>query len=181
MTTTATAERYSGTTIFLHWLILVLIVTSYASMELKDFFPKGSDVREGMKYWHFSVGLSILALVVVRIAARLAGPAPPIVPAPPAYVASAAKAGHIALYALMVMMPIGGWLILSGEGKAIPLWGLELPPLIGEDKDFAGLIEDLHEIGAKIGYLLIAIHAAAALYHHHVVKDNTLRRMLPGR
>jgi cytochrome b561 len=134
-----------------------------------------------MKYWHFSVGLTILALVLVRIWARLSGPTPPIVPAPSPLVAKAAKAVHLALYALMVLMPIGGWLILSGEGKAIPFWGFELPPLAGENKDFAELVEELHEIGGKIGYALIAIHAAAALYHHHVVKDNTLRRMLPGR
>lgn len=180
MTGNAAPTRYSTLSIGLHWLMLFLIVAVYAAMELREFFPKDSPERNAMKAWHFTLGLTVLALVVIRIAARFMGPTPPIVPEPPAWQSLLAKLVHLGLYALMVLMPIGGWLILSGEAKAIPFWGIELPPLIGENKDFAELIEEVHEIGGKVGYFLIGLHAAAAIYHHRVVKDNTMRRMMPG-
>ncbi len=74
-----------------------------------------------------------------------------------------------------------GWLLLSAGGKPIPFFGLELPALIAPDDGLKGTIKELHETLANIGYALIALHAAAAIYHHHVLKDNTLTNMLPER
>ena len=88
---------------------------------------------------------------------------------------------HLALYALMIGMPLMGWFVLSAQGKAITVFGFELPSLVGESKSIAGWAKELHEAGGTIGYLLIGLHAAAAVFHHHVVGDNTLRRMLPRR
>jgi cytochrome b561 len=81
----------------------------------------------------------------------------------------------------MTLMPILGWVILSAEGDPIPFWGLELPPLTAPDKALAEEVEELHETIGNIGYFLIGGHAAAALLHHYVIKDNTLVRMLPRR
>jgi cytochrome b561 len=81
----------------------------------------------------------------------------------------------------MIAMPILGWLILSAEGDPIPFWGLELPPLTAPDKEFAEQLEEVHETIGNVGYFLIGAHAAAALFHHYVMKDNTLIRILPGR
>ena len=69
----------------------------------------------------------------------------------------------------------------SAGGKAIPFFGLELPALIGESKSLAKQIKEVHEAVATLGYVLVGLHAAAALAHHYVIKDNTLRRMLPLR
>jgi cytochrome b561 len=88
---------------------------------------------------------------------------------------------HVALYALMIGMPLAGWLMLSAAAKPIPLFGLQLPALIGESKALADLIEEIHETGGTVGYYLIGLHAAAALFHHYVKRDNTLPRMLPSR
>ena len=88
---------------------------------------------------------------------------------------------HVALYTLMVGMPLAGWLLLSAEGKPIPFFGLHLSALIGKSKYLADLIEEIHETGGTMGYFLIGLHTAAALYHHYFVRDNTLRRMLPNR
>ena len=88
---------------------------------------------------------------------------------------------HAALYLLMVGMPLGGWLILSAEGKRVPFFGLQLPPLEGEKKDLAKVAEEIHETAGVVGYWLIGLHAAAALFHHYAMRDNTLRRMLPFR
>lgn len=78
-------DRYSGISIVLHWLMVLLIVAAYSLILSRSEFPKGSEARALVKMLHFSIGLSIFALVWVRIAARLAsGPAPAITPAPPA-------------------------------------------------------------------------------------------------
>jgi cytochrome b561 len=76
--------------------------------------------------------------------------------------------------------PIAGWVILSASGKTIPFYGLELPALVGPSKALSEQVKELHETVATIGYFLIGLHALAALYHHYVRKDDTLRRMLPG-
>lgn len=81
----------------------------------------------------------------------------------------------------MVGMPLAGWLLLSAAGKPIPFFGLQLPALIGESKDLAGVIKEIHEIGGTVGYFLIGLHAAAALFHHYFLRDDTLRRMLPSQ
>ena len=88
---------------------------------------------------------------------------------------------HIALYVLMISMPVVGWLVLSAKGNPIPFFGLELPPLVGKDKELAKAILEVHEIGANAGYFLVGLHAAAALYHHYFLRDNTLTRILPHR
>jgi len=79
----------------------------------------------------------------------------------------------------MIGMPVLGWLILSGEGKTIPFYGMELPALIAKNKELAENVEDIHKTIAEVGYYLLGLHTLAALYHHYLVKDNTLRRMLP--
>lgn len=176
-----TESRYGSLSIGLHWLMLLLIAAVYACIELRGNFPKGSDIREGLKTWHFMLGLSILVLVLVRLAAHFIGPVPRIEPDPPKWQSLFAKLMHIALYALMIGMPLLGWLTLSAEGKLVPFFGLQLPSLVGESKSVAGWAKELHETGGTVGYFLIALHAAAALFHHYVVRDNTLRRMLPSR
>ncbi len=181
MNQASSPNRYSGLSIAIHWVMLLLIVAVYACIELREYYPRGSDIREGLKIWHNMLGLSVLALVVVRIVARLGRPVPPIAPEPPAWQMLSAKLVHFALYAMMILMPLAGWLILSAEGKAIPFFGFELPPLVGKNEGFAELIEELHEAGGKIGYFLIGLHALASLVHHYVAKDNTLRRMMPGK
>lgn len=175
------ARRYSRATIFIHWAMLLLIAAVYAAIELREFFPKGSDIREGFKSWHFMLGLTVLALVGVRIVMRVVGPTPPIIPAPPAAQRLLARTVHLALYALMIAMPLAGWAILSAKGAPIPYFGLELPPLVPANKPLAEQIQDVHETIGTVGYGLIALHAAAALAHHYLRGDDTLRRMLPWR
>lgn len=176
-----TQQRYGTLSIALHWGMLVLMVAVYACIELREFFPKGSDPREALKAWHFMLGLSVLALVLVRLVARLNQPTPEITPTPAAWQQLLAKIVHVILYAFMLGMPIAGWVMLSAAGKPIPFFGLELPALISENKDLAKQIKELHAEVGELGYFLIGLHAAAALFHHYVLKDNTLTRMLPPK
>lgn len=175
------ANRYPTISILLHWAMALLIAGVYAAIELREFFPKGSDIREGFKSWHFMLGLLVLLLVIARIVARMATTAPPIVPAPAGWQRFAAKAVHLALYGLMLGMPLAGWMILSAKGAPIPFFGLELPPLVAPDKRLGEQVKEIHETAGTVGYWLIGLHAAAALAHHHFRKDDTLSRMIPGR
>jgi len=173
-------ERYGTLSMALHWLMFILMAAVYASIELRVIFPKGSDPRETMKVLHFMLGLCVLLLVTIRIYARITSPTPSIQPALSPTQQFAAKVGHLALYALMISLPFLGWLMLSAAGKPIPFFGLELPALIEENKPLAKQLKKLHEAIGVLGYYLIALHIAAAFYHHYFKKDNTLTRILPG-
>ncbi len=174
-------DRYHALSISVHWLTVVLLVAVYALIELRGIYPKGSAASELMKTWHFMLGLTVFGVVFVRLALRAIFPPPGIEPPPPTWQHALAKLMHLLLYAFLLIMPILGWLTLSAKGKVIPFFGLELPPLIGADKGLAGSLEDIHETIGTLGYYLVGLHTAAALFHHYITRDNTLRRMLPRR
>lgn len=177
MTTVNTRSRYSTLSIGLHWLMFLLIVAAYVAMELRESYPRGSDTRELFKSIHYMVGLSVLGLVIVRLAARLLTPGP--VPLEePVWRSLMSKAVHAALYGFMIAMPVLGWLILSGEGDSIPFG---LPALSGTNEGLAHQMEELHEAGGNLGYLLVGVHAAAALFHHYVLRDGLMNRMRLGQ
>lgn len=173
-----TTTRYGSLSIGLHWLMLLLFIGVYASIELRVLYEKGSDPRESLKSLHFALGMLVFALVWLRIAARLSGPTPAIQPAPAQAQQLASKLLHLALYVLMVGMPLSGWLLLSAAGKPIPF---DLPTLIEANKELASQIKEAHEVIGTTGYFLIGGHVIAALYHHLVVRDDTMTRILPLR
>lgn len=174
-------EFYGRLSIGLHWLTLAMFIAVYGCIELRELFPRGSPPREALKTWHFMLGLSVLVLASLRLLVTVARPAPAILPAPPGWQKLAATLVHVALYALMLGMPLAGWLLLSAEAKPIPFFGLQLPSLIAASKPAAELIKTIHETAGTVGYFIIGLHAAAALFHHYLVGDNTLTRMLPPR
>ena len=161
MSTTDIRQRFSSLSITLHWLMVLLISAVYAAILLRENYPKGTDMREGLKSWHFMLGLAVLALVIIRLVARLSQRKPPVTPEPSAWQALLANATHLALYAFMLAMPLAGWVILSASGKPIPFFGLELPALVGQSKTLAGQVKDWHETVGTIGYFLIGFHALA--------------------
>ena len=181
MSWNTTTDRYGSLSILMHWLVLALLIGVYACIELRVLYPKGSDLREGLKTWHFMLGLSVFALVWLRLAIRFFTPSPQMSPAIVAWQRHLAELMHAALYVFLIIMPILGWLTLSAGGKVMPFFGLELPALIAPDKAFAGSVKEVHETIGTIGYYLIGVHAAAALYHHYFMRDSTLLRMLPQR
>jgi cytochrome b561 len=172
---------YGSSLITLHWLTLLLIVLVYACIELRVLYPKGSEIREALKTWHFMLGLSVFILVWVRLVTRLLVRTPPIVPPPPRWQLLVAHVSEVTIYLFMIAMPLLGWLLLSAENAAVPFFGARLPALIGESEPIAKQLKAIHELIGKVGYFLIGIHAAAALVHHYIQRDNTLVRMLPGR
>lgn len=177
-----TERQYGSLVIAMHWLMLVVLALVYACMELRGLATKGSDLHNSIKSLHFSLGLCVIGLVVLRLAIRgVAGTAPAVRPPIPRWQDLLARSMHYALYAFMIVTPILGWLTLSAAGEPIPLFGLSVPPLVGADESLADQVKELHETLATAGYFLVGLHAAAALLHHYIRRDNTLVRMLPGR
>ena len=174
-----TTDRYGWLSMGLHWLMLLLIIGVYACISLSDAFAEGSDTQMLLKTWHFTLGLTVFSLLWVRLIAKSVGTTPLIKPPIARWQDITAKAVQTLLYLLMVAMPLLGWLTQSAAGKAIPFYGWQLPALINENKALEDTIKEIHGAGAATILILVGVHAAAALHHHYVVRDNTLRRMLP--
>jgi cytochrome b561 len=170
-------NRYAAVSVWLHWLMVLMFIAVYSTIELRVLFPRGSEDRELIKTAHFLLGLSVFVLVWLRILAR-------VVTETPSrenygkFQIYLSKFVFFALYALMIVMPLLGWSIVSAEGHIINILGFELPPIIDTNKDLAHDIEEIHETLGKVGYGLIALHATAALGHHYIKRDSTLKRML---
>ena len=171
--------RYPNALIVLHWATLLLLAAAYACIELRGNFPRGSAVRDGLKEWHYALGLMVFLLLWLRLALRFRGPIP--APLPARWQRWAASTMHARLYVFMAAMPLLGWALVSAEGK-LPTWfGISLPALIPPGPAQAEQLEHWHETLGLVGYWLIGLHATAALSHHYWLRDSALRRMLPGR
>ena len=171
-------NRYSSMSVGLHWLMLLLIAAAYITMEFRGVFERGTEQRNLMVYSHYLLGLSILVLVIFRVLVRLIT-ATPEREQYGRFQQISAKLMFLALYALMILMPLLGWATISAEGKVVTVFSWQLPALLAENKDLAHVLEEIHVILGKVGYFLIGLHALAGLFHHFVKGDNTLKRMLP--
>jgi cytochrome b561 len=179
--------RYDGVAIALHWLTALAIIGLIAMGLIMTDLPRGSALQFKMFQLHKSVGVTVLALTLLRLAWRLAHRPPPLPDEMPAWEKLAAHAGHLGLYGLMFAMPLSGWAVVSASPLNIPtvLYGVipwpHLPILstLADKKPVAEALEDLHSAGAWILIALLVVHAGAALRHHFLMKDDVLRRMVP--
>lgn len=176
-----TPSHYSATSRLYHWGMAVLIIGAIVAVELHEFFPKGDPVRGALVNAHKQAGLLVFLLVWLRLSWNLRHPAPAIVPEPAPIVAFMAKAGHGALYLCMIALPALGFVMSQMGERPLSLFGLPLPTLFGPDKAMAGVLKEGHEVVGNFMIFLIAAHAAAAIWHHVKLKDNTLLRMLRPR
>lgn len=166
----------------MHWITALVIAAVFATIEIRGYYPRGSEMRDFLTASHKSLGMLVLLLVLIRINLIAGKSAPPIVPAPPAWQNTLARFIHLTLYAAMIAMPILGWLMTSAKGRPIPFFGLTVAPIISPDKELAHTLEEVHEFIGNALYYVIGLHAAGALVHHYLLKDNTLLRMVrPSR
>lgn len=172
-------RRYSPGLRRLHWLMALLILLVYLAVEQRGLFARGTPARAAMMQTHFWLGLSVLALVVWRIALRMRRGVPPIHPPLPAWQALPAGLLHLLLYAFLIAMPVLGLLTAWTDGKVlyVPFSQIALPALFAPDPALAERLEDLHGSIGEFFYWVIGLHVLAALYHHFVRRDDTLRRM----
>ncbi|CAN5646366.1 cytochrome b [soil metagenome] len=174
-----TTERWGAVSQSLHWLIVLLILAQGSVGLLMGDMRNGPDKIQ-VYALHKSVGLSILALVVLRLLWRLYAGAPRPVAGTPRWQQRIATATHGLLYALLLAMPLSGWLFNSAAGFPLQWFGLfNLPAITSQDTGLRELAGQLH---AWLFWTLVAVatvHAAAAFYHHLFLRDATLARMLP--
>lgn len=163
----------------LHWLIAALIlVMAWLGLTMGD-LPNGPD-KIATYALHKSLGLSILALVALRLLWRLYAGAPAPLAGTPRWQERIAALTHLALYALLLAMPLSGWLLNSAAGFPLQWFGLfNLPALAGRDEALHALAGQVHELLFWALAALVVLHAAAALHHHLFLRDATLARMLP--
>ncbi len=172
---------YAGIQKALHWLTAVLVV---AMIGVGLALPRiGPGPMTNILYEvHKSTGMLVLALVLVRLAVRWRLGAPPPDPGLPAWQRRAAAASHALLYVLLVLMPVTGWAATSACCRPVEfLWTVPATLPVPADNALAKQVFLLHYAMAFALAGLVALHAAAALHHHLVRGDDTLRRMLPGR
>ena len=159
-----------------------------AGMTMTRLHP-GSALQFSLYQLHKSVGITVLALTLVRIGWRLAHRPPPLPPTMPLWERRAAAAGHLGLYALLLAMPLSGWAAVSASLFNIPtvLYGLlpwpHLPGLatLAPPAKLAAeaLLKQIHDAGAWTMLALLALHVGAALRHHFQLRDGVMARMLP--
>lgn len=170
-------ERYGAVAIALHWLTALLIV---ANLLLGlSMVPLPLSPRKLQWYlWHKWIGITVFLLAWLRVVWRWRHPAP----APmPGWQGGAASAAHIALYVLLVAVPVSGWVYSSATGIQVVYLGMvPLPDLVAKDRELAGVLRVLHLSLVLTLAILVVLHVAAALKHHYVDRDGVLARMLPG-
>ena len=182
MTLKNTRERWGAVSQGFHWLI-VLLILGLAIVGL----TMGDLPRTPKYFWvytaHKSMGITVLVLMLLRLAWRLYAGAPAPVAGTPRGQAALASVTHWALYALALAIPLSGWLYDSASSlRPFKLYGLfTMPKLSGPDERLADLAHDAHELLFWVLVVLVALHAAAAFYHHLFQRDDTLARMLPRR
>ena len=171
--------RYSGPAIALHWLTAALILcTIPLGMYMSDL--KLSPLKLQLYSYHKWIGVTVLLLVLVRLAWRYTHKPPALQADMPLWQQRAAHAVHHLLYLLMLCIPVSGWLMSSAKGVPVVYLGLlQLPDLVSKDKALGKLLETAHEQLSYALLLLLALHLAAVIKHQFIDRDDTLSRMLP--
>jgi len=170
------AERYNRVAQTLHWIIAALVLGNIGGGLLHDALE---DVINLMPL-HKASGMTVLALTLVRIAWRFTWRAPAHPAGMSAMEAAAARGVHVLFYGLMLAMPLSGWIMASAGKYPLTWFGLfDLPKLgVTRDDPAYGIAHEAHEILGWVFLALAALHIAAALRHHFLLRDNVLRRML---
>lgn len=172
-----TDTRYGIVAKSLHWIIAILIITAW----IVGFYMADLPAKDPSKFklfdLHKSVGMLILMLVIARLSWRLYDGSPKFYNMNPLLVV-AAYTVHYLLYAFMFIQPLSGWAMSSAAGFNPSFFGLfTFPGLVAKNPPNAEFWVAVHNSSAMILLTLFILHVGAALAHHFIFKDNTLRRM----
>jgi cytochrome b561 len=172
-------DRWGAVSQAFHWTIVVLLVVmAYLGLTMTD-LPTSAH-KANVYALHKSIGLTILVLVVLRLAWRLYAGRPLEVDGMPRWQQRIAALTHAGLYGLLFAIPLSGWVINSTSGFPLRWFGLvRVPAIAPRDTALNHLAKETHEVLFWILVATAAVHAAAAIYHHIVQRDATLVRMLP--
>lgn len=174
------SPRWPAAVRWLHWLGLLLVVATAMIGLLMVDMERGSEPRRLFYGLHKSLGVTALALAALRVAVRLATRAPAPLAAP-VWQLRTAHATHLLMYALLLALPLSGWLLNSVAGQPLPWFGLfQLPALAARDPDLRQVLDTAHVWLFWTLAALVALHLAAVLHHQLLRRDGLLRRMLPA-
>jgi len=186
-----TPTRYGVISSSIHWATVVLVAALLLSGKVGDIETEGSG--KALYYWHTSLGILVFLLVLARIVWRFVSPPPPLPKTTPSLTRRLAQTMHVAFYALLVALPLSGWLAASAESGApvtffglanLPRWELQMGAPEGRSGEGENaneeLFEETHEVLGNLLLILASLHVNAALKHHFFDKDEVLKRMLPG-
>lgn len=177
---TPSSARYSPKARWLHWAMAVLIVLAYALILSRTQFARGSELRTFVVQSHFWVGIVVLIMAFFRVAERRRHTPPDITPPLEGFLRMAATLSHYLLYAFLFAQPLLGlFTVLIEKGSLpIPLTQILIPSPFPVSDRFAESLEDIHKLLGTIFYYVIGLHVIAAIWHHYVRKDNTVKRMV---
>lgn len=178
MTQMARAANWTSAARGLHWLVALLLVAVWGAIELHHIPPKGTPWHDHWKTIHFSLGLTVLLLMILRLYWRSRHPAP--APLGNRLQSVFARLVQGLLYIVVLTMPLLGFSLRQFAGKPIDFYGLvELPQLVAPNKDIAHSIAFLHkDLLWYVLLALVALHLLGVLWHHFINRDNTLKRMI---
>lgn len=164
----------------LHWIMAAVIVAAIVVGLYAADLPKGDP---GKGYWfgiHKSLGVTVLLLIVPRILWRIRKGIPAYRVPLDRLTLLGASAGHAALYVLMLVLPVSGYILSTAADRPVSWFGVfSLPRLVPVDKALSHLAEETHETAAWIIIAVIAVHVLASLWHHWFKRDEVLARMAP--
>jgi cytochrome b561 len=171
-------QRYRWPTIGIHWLTVLLIIAAFVLATILEDMTL-SPLKLKLYSWHKWVGITVLFLLPLRLLFRFLDPLDHRAGLT-ALEVKASAAVHGVIYLLLIAVPMFGWLHSSAAGFPVVWLGvLPLPDLVGKDKALAEIFKELHEGSVNLLIALVVMHAAAALYHHHIRRDGVLARMVP--
>ena len=164
-----------------HWVIALLVFCMIALGWYAELLPRSPEKLEFFAL-HKATGVLILGFMVLRLLWRLVNPTPILPPSLKGWEKAAAIGTHWLLYLVVFLMPISGYVLNSAKNFPFTFFGLfPVPLLVGRDRELAHLMEGVHEWTSWALIGLLALHILAALRHHFILRDEVLRRMLPGR
>jgi cytochrome b561 len=173
---TSDATRFSAPSRLLHWLMAVMILAMlFIGVGMAASVSERYDLLVSI---HRPLGIAILVLVVIRLLNRWINPPPAL----PETLPGPVRASHVALYALMLVMPLVGWGMLSAAGYPIVLYGpLRLPPILPQDLALYAMLRHLHTYLAYLLFATFLVHLAAALFHAWIRRDGVFESMASWR
>jgi len=171
--------RYGAAAQWLHWIVVALIVTQFVLASQAE--DATSPLRKlSILATHKSVGMTVLTLAVLRLIWRLVNPVPAAPSAMPRWQRIASVVAHWALYALILLTPLMGWMMSSFKNYPVSYFKLfTFPDLVAPNEALFEASKALHKVLAGSMFSVAVLHILAALKHHFVDKDDVLRRMLP--
>jgi cytochrome b561 len=167
----------------LHWLMAAMVLAMLLiGVGMASSFSERYHLLVSI---HKPLGIAILILVILRLINRMINPPPPLPTALPSILKLAAGASHVLLYALLFVMPLIGWAMLSASPYPIILFGaLHLPPILPKSPALYGILRPLHTYLAYLLFATFLLHLAAALMHALIFRDGVFESMAswaPGR